>query len=474
MSNRNPEILAEKARLAMANRDLENWRRWGPYLSERQWGTVREDYSAHGTAWDYFPHDHARSRAYRWGEDGIAGLSDDQSRLCLALAFWNGRDPILKERLFGLTNDEGNHGEDVKELYYYLDATPTHSYLKMLYKYPQREFPYARLVEENRRRGRDHTEFELLDTGIFDDDRYFDVVIEYAKASPEDILLLLTAHNRGPAEATLHILPQLWFRNTWSWDEGSKKPRLGLSPHGAIEAHDQPRPVYRLHADASAQALFCENETNSRRLSGLDAPGPFKDGFHEFVVRGDNSALAVDPIGTKSAFHYVLAVPGGSFRQARLRLTTDDRTTAFADFERIVADRRRETDEFYAELQADLIDPDARLVQRQALAGMIWSKQFYHFDVPKWLNGDAAMPVPPPGGSMAVIMSGRTSTTPTCSRCRTSGSSPGMPHGTWRFIASRWPSSTPSSPSRNWCCSRANGTCTPMVNYPRMNGHSAM
>lgn len=395
MSNCNSNVSAEKARLAMANRGEEDWRRWGPYLSERQWGTVREDYSADGKAWHSFPHDHARSRAYRWGEDGIAGLSDNQSRLCLALALWNGRDPILKERLFGLTNGEGNHGEDVKELYYYLDATPTHSYLKMLYKYPQREFPYARLVEENRRRGRDEPEFELLDTGIFDDDHYFDVFVEYAKAAPDDMLMLMTVHNRGPAEASIHVLPQLWFRNRWSWNKDSKKPRLQVTGDGAIEARDEPRPVYRLYADHSPRVLFCENETNARRLFGLDAPGPYKDAFHEFIVRADRSALAVELTGTKAAFHHVLVVPGGAFRQVRLRLTTDETTKPFADFEQIVSMRRGEADEFYAELQVDIVDPDARLVQRQALAGMIWSKQFYHYDVPQWLNGDAAQPAPP-------------------------------------------------------------------------------
>jgi len=396
MVNISPNATAENARLERANRGEENWRRWGPYLSERQWGTVREDYSVQGAAWDYLPHDHARSRAYRWGEDGIAGFSDDQSRLCLALALWNGRDPILKERLFGLTNGEGNHGEDVKELYYYLDATPTHSYMKMLYKYPQGEFPYTRLVEENRRRGRDQPEFELLHTGIFDDDCYFDVFVEYAKASPNDILVLVTVHNRGPAEAALHVLPQLWFRNTWSWNKDSKKPNLTLTPDGAIEARNESQPVYCLYAEHSPAALFCENETNTRRLFGLDARGPFKDAFHEFVVHGDRSVLAGKPIGTKAAFHQVLAVLGGFSRQVRLRLTTEEAARPFADFDQVFASRRREADDFYAELQAEVVDPDARLVQRQALAGMIWSKQFYYYDIPQWLDGDPAQPVPPP------------------------------------------------------------------------------
>ena len=277
-----------------------------------------------------------RSRAYRWSEDGIAGISDDQSRLCLALALWNGRDPILKERLFGLTNGEGNHGEDVKELYYYLDATPTHSYLKMLYKYPQAEFPYTRLVEESRRRGQDQPEFELLDTGIFDDDRYFDVFVEYAKASAEDILMLVTVHNRGPEEASLHLLPQLWFRNTWSWTKNSMKPSLKLTLDGAIEARSKTQTIHCLYAELSPTALFCENETNMRRLFGFDVPGPFKDGFHEFVVHGDQSAVASEPIGTKAAFHYVLAVPSESSRQVRLRLTTDETAEPFADFDQII------------------------------------------------------------------------------------------------------------------------------------------
>ncbi|MGH8248873.1 MAG: MGH1-like glycoside hydrolase domain-containing protein, partial [Gammaproteobacteria bacterium] len=259
---------AESRRLAAANSGKENWRLWGPYLSERQWGTVREDYSPHGNAWEYLPHDHARSRAYRWGEDGLAGISDDAQQLFLSLALWNGKDPILKERLFGLTNSEGNHSEDVKELYYYLDATPTHSYLKMLYKYPQREFPYAWLVEENRRRGKDQPEFELLDTGVFEDDRYFDVFVEYAKAGPDDILMLITVHNRGPETATIHLLPQLWFRNTWSWKSGAAKPELTATDGGAIAAKHPELGSCQLHCEGRPELLFCDNETNVRRLYG--------------------------------------------------------------------------------------------------------------------------------------------------------------------------------------------------------------
>ncbi len=396
MSSSAAKPTAEKARLERSNRDEEKWRRWGPHLSERQWGTVREDYSVDGNAWNYLSHDHARSRAYRWGEDGISGISDDQLRLCLAVVLWNGRDPILKERLFGLTNREGSHGEDVKELYYYLDATPTHSYLKMLYKYPQEEFPYNRLVEENRLRGRDQREFELLDTGIFDDDHYFDVFVEYAKASPDDILMHVTVHNRGPDEAVLHLLPQLWYRNTWSWSRDSKKPSLNLTRAGVIEAKSESRAVRRLYAEHSPPALFCENETNVRRLFGVDGPGPFKDGFHEFLVHGDRSAVARQPLGTKAAFHHSLVIPGGSGRQVRLRLTNEDAALPFAEFDQIFDSRRREADEFYAELQHEIADPDARLVQRQALAGMIWSKQFYYYDIPQWLDGDPAQPAPPP------------------------------------------------------------------------------
>src|SRR5437667_1797547 len=273
----------EKQRLTEANAGQKNWRLWGPYLSERQWGTVREDYSPHGNAWEYLPHDHARSRAYRWGEDGIAGISDHQQRLCLSLALWNGKDPILKERLFGLTNSEGNHGEDVKEVYYYLDATPTHSYLRMLYKYPQRPFPYAELVEENRRRDRQAPEFELLDTGVFEEDRYFDVFVEYAKAAPDDILMRVTAHNRGPDPAALHLLPQVWFRNTWSWKEGSPRPVLRDS--GGVLALGHPTlGEYFAHVDGSPELLFCDNETNTRRLFGQDARGHFKDSFHDYLV----------------------------------------------------------------------------------------------------------------------------------------------------------------------------------------------
>ena len=405
--------IAEQQRLNESKTGQQDWKRWGPYLSERQWGTVREDYSPHGNAWEYLPHDHARSRAYRWGEDGLAGVSDDSQRLCLSLVLWNGKDPILKERIFGLTNSEGNHGEDAKELYYYLDATPTHSYLKMLYKYPQREFPYAQLVEENRGRSKDQSEFELLDTGIFDDDRYFDVFVEYAKAGPDDLLMLVTVHNRGPETATIHLLPQLWFRNAWSWKNGATKPELTATNDGAIVAKHPELGSYQLYCEGRPKLLFCDNETNSRRLYGQgDAKGHFKDAFHDYIIAGNKAAVNPQQTGTKAAAHFELAVPAGSAASVRLRLARSSgresaqtssiqsrltsAATGFSDFDAVLAQRRREADEFYAELQKDIIDPDARLVQRQAFAGMIWSKQFFYYDVPEWIKGDANQP-PPPG-----------------------------------------------------------------------------
>jgi hypothetical protein len=411
MKSKKPKT-SEDQRLAEANLGKEGWRQWGPYLSERQWGTVREDYSAHGNAWEYFPHDHARSRAYRWGEDGLAGISDDQQRLCLGLALWNGRDPILKERLFGLTNSEGNHGEDVKELYYYLDATPTHSYLKMLYKYPQREFPYTRLVEENRKRGKDQPEFELLDTEVFEDDRYFDVFVEYAKASPVDILMLVTVHNRGAEAASLTVVPQLWFRNTWSWKPNSPKPEVRAMGEGLIKASHSELGDFWLHCEKSGELLFCDNETNVRRLFGNDAAkGYFKDAINDYIVSKNKEAVNPGQRGTKAAAIYRLKISSGGTATVRLRLSVagaaenqieaqglnvnGSQSGAFADFESVFAARRREADEFYGALQKDIAGTDARNVQRQALAGMIWSKQFFHYDVPQWLNGDAGQFLPP-------------------------------------------------------------------------------
>ena len=388
---------AEKQRLAEDLSGQQRWKLFGPYLAERQWGTVREDYSPGGDAWGYFPHDHARSRAYRWGEDGIAGISDDKQNLCLALALWNGKDPMLKERLFGLTNPEGNHGEDVKELYYYLDATPTHSYLKMLYKYPQREFPYAQLVEESHRRGREQPEFELLDTGTFDDDRYFDVFVEYAKAGPEDILMRVTAHNRGPEAATLHVLPQLWFRNTWSWKTNSTKPNLSPGNGGAVVAKHAELGNYNLYCDGKPDLLFCDNETNVRRLYGqTEVVGYFKDAFDEYIVNGNQFAVNPAHTGTKAGVLYKLTIPAGGSKQICVRLAKTTIGQPFRDVDSTFARRLRETDDFYAEFQHDILDADARNVQRQALAGMIWSKQYYDYDIPKWLKGDPAQPPPPP------------------------------------------------------------------------------
>jgi hypothetical protein len=375
--------------------DADAWKRWGPYLSERQWGTVREDYSPNGTAWDYFPHDHARSRAYRWGEDGIAGFSDHRARLCVALALWNERDPILKERLFGLTNSEGNHGEDVKEVYYYLDATPTHSYLRMLYKYPQREYPYAVLVTENRRRGIGHPEFELIDTGVFDDGRYFDVFVEYAQAAPGEILMRVTACNRGPEAAALHLLPTLWFRNTWDWAPGVVRPTLRSPQRNVVVVEHERLGKLRWHAEGDAELLFTENETNIARLYGIDQHGFYKDAFHDYVVGGRHDAVNQAQVGTKAAAHYRFVVPAGGAVSTRLRLTGTAPDDAFADFDHLMDTRRTEADEFHAHLQHDVHDADARLVQRQAFAGMIWSKQYYSLDMPLWLNGDPAQPRPP-------------------------------------------------------------------------------
>ncbi len=386
---------AEGRRLLAAARG-EGWRRWGPYLSERQWGTVREDYSPGGTAWDSFPHDHARSRAYRWGEDGIAGFSDERQRWCLSLALWNGRDAILKERLFGLTNGEGNHGEDVKEAYHYLDGTPTHSYMRMLYRYPQRAFPYATLVAENRRRGVAAAEFELHDTDAFEGDRFFDVTVEYAKASPDDILMQVSVRNRGPEAASLHLLPQLCARNTWSWRAGAARPLLSLHGGGVLATHRELGGM-TFEAEGGGTWLFCENETNVRRLYGTDRAGPFKDGINDCVVGGDPGAVSALGRGTKCAFHLRFDLPPGGEAAARLRFRpADGEGPAFALFDDVLAARRREACEFYGALQAGVPDPEERTVQRQALAGLLWSKQLYLFDVRRWMNGDPAQPAPPP------------------------------------------------------------------------------
>jgi hypothetical protein len=386
-----------------------NWKRWGPYLSERAWGTVREDYSPDGTFWDYFPHDHARSRAYRWNEDGLAGISDEEQRLCFALALWNGQDAILKERLFGLTNPEGNHGEDVKEYYYYLDSTPTHAYMQMLYKYPQRAFPYADLVETNRQRGRQASEYELFDTGIFDENRYFDVFVEYAKADAEDLLIRITAQNRGPEAAELFILPTLWFRNTWSWgSEHDKMPRPALKEIPSenavrwLEVHHATLGRYLLASEGADVLLFTENETNTERLFGSANVTPYaKDAFHEYLVHDRKEAVNPGGIGTKAAAVYRRQVEAGKSVSVRLRLMKQKqaeatREPAFKSFDEIFAKRQSEADDFYADLQPSSLSEDERNVQRQAFAGMLWSKQFYHYNVAEWLRGDPAQPAPPP------------------------------------------------------------------------------
>jgi hypothetical protein len=392
-------MTAEGIRLDETRERTQHWRRWGPYLADRQWGTVREDYSAHGTAWDYLPHDHARSRAYRWGEDGILGISDNHQRLCFALALWNGRDPILKERYFGLTGSEGNHGEDVKEYYFYLDNTPTHSYMRGLYKYPQAEFPYAQLVEENRRRGRRELEFELLDTGVFDQGRYFDVAVEYAKAGTEDILIRITATNRGPDEATLHLLPTLWFRNTWSWDRGAKRPRLSRAGEATVlaECPDMTGP-HRLDCGGAPELLFTENDTHAERLYGTtSASAHVKDAFHEYVINGHREVVNPAGEGTKAAAYYRLRLGPGASAVVRLRLSrTSGDPEPFESFDRVFESRRREADEFYGTVIPDRLCDDAKAVMRQALAGMLWSKQWYHFDVRRWLQGDPTQPAPPP------------------------------------------------------------------------------
>ena len=393
----------EQQRLVEDARREKDWKRWGPYLSERQWGTVREDYSEHGECWDYFPHDHARSRVYRWGEDGLFGITDRQCRLCLSLALWNGKDPILKERLFGLTGPQGNHGEDVKECYYYLDSTPSHSYLKALYKYPQAAFPYHRLLEENQRRGKSDPEYELIDTGIFDQNRYFDVTIEGAKRSPNDLLIRYTVVNRGPEAAEIHLLPTLWFRNTWSWGrtgEGYwKKPLLERRSPGVVRAVQESLGSFQLHADGAPELYFTENETNFARLyNGRNAQPYVKDAFHQRVVHGREEAVNPKAQGTRCAAHYQAKIPPGGSATFRLRFFAvgEAPTQVFGPaFDQTFAQRIAEADEFYGDRLENNTDQEA-LIQRQAYAGLLWSKQFYGYSVTDWLDGDPAYPAPPP------------------------------------------------------------------------------
>lgn len=409
----------EQLRMDENRSGARSWQAWGPYLSNRQWGTVREDYSADGNAWNYFPFWHAHRRAYRWGEDGLAGVSDDGQRLCLALALWNGRDPILKERLYGLANEEGNHGEDVKELYYHLDATPSHSYLKFLYKYPQAAFPYQRLIDESKKRGRHDAEFEVIDTGVFDEDRYFDIEVEYAKATPTDLLMRITAHNRGPEPAELHVLPHVWFRNTWNWTAGAERPIVVWTAPGQVRVEHPDLPPYHFHLDGGPEFLFCENETNAPALFGsLADGGTFKDGINDRVVGGKVEAVNPVRAGTKAAGWYRLLVPAGGSVTVRGRLESQSlgvvavgagargkRTHTiravppldhpFVDFDATFADREKEADEFYDALHGEALDPDARRVQRQAFAGLVWNKQYYELEVYRWRKGDPAQPAPP-------------------------------------------------------------------------------
>ena len=393
MAKSKSKLTAEDLRLEESRTRKAHWKRWGPYVSERAWGTVREDYSTYGTAWDYLPHDHARSRAYRWNEDGLAGICDRRQKICFALALWNGNDPIIKERLFGLTGSEGNHGEDVKEYYYYLDSTPTHSYMKYLYKYPQRQYPYGQLVEENRRRGKLAPEFELIDTGVFDDDRYFDVVIEYAKADVEDILIKITATNHGPETAQLQLLPTVWFRNTWSWDREVTKPKLQKVGQ-SIELNEPELGRRWLHFLGEPELLFTENETNTQRLFGAPNVSPYvKDGINEYIVHGNREAVNPNAEGTKAAGNYIFNIAPAEAATIRLRLTTAQQPKG--DFDKLFEQRVREADEFYSKVIPAELSDDARLVMRQALGGMLWSKQFYHYVVEDWLEGDPATPKPP-------------------------------------------------------------------------------
>src|SRR5258706_6092839 len=398
----------ETARLQEARATNAPWRKWGPYLSERQWGTVREDYSRDGNAWDYFTHDQARSRAYHWGEDGLAGISDEKQLLCFSVGLWNGKDPILKERLFGLTNSESNHGEDVKEYYFYLDSTPTHSYMKYLYKYPQAAFPYDDLIATSRRRNRGDMEYELLDTGVFNSDRYFDVFVEYAKQTPEDILVQISVCNRGPAPADLHVLPTLWFRNTWAWWPDTPKPSLkqvtGKNGSPAVVASHAQLGERYLYCEEGAALLFTENETNNERTFGTRNATPYvKDGINDFVVNGKRDAVNPERTGTKAAAQYRITVGAGETATIRLRLSDLAPAAmgdAFNGFTHIMEGRKREADEFYPGITPDRVGKDEALVMRQALAGMLWSKQYFGFDVNKWLTEHGVDPMRPGGRQM--------------------------------------------------------------------------
>jgi hypothetical protein len=392
-------MLAENARLLEIKKGNSLWRKWGPYLTDRQWGTVREDYSANGDAWDYVSHDAARSKAYRWGEEGIGGICDDKQTICFALSFWNGKDSILKERYFGLTGKEGNHGEDVKEYFYYLENIPTHSYMKMLYKYPQTEFPYSQLLQENQKRGKLDPEFELIDTGIFNEDKYFDVFIEYSKAGTEDILIKLTVCNRANENAVLNVVPQIWFRNTWSWGYDDYKPGISTGNKNYLLLSHQNIGNYSLFYEENPELLFCDNDTNIKKLYNVDSESLFKDGINDFIVNGKKEAVN-NTAGTKAGINYKITLPALGSKVIRLRLKANsdksELINPFEDFDSIFNLRTKETDEFYEELEFQIKSQDEKNVQRQALAGMLWCKQFYYYDVRHWLKGDPSQPSPPP------------------------------------------------------------------------------
>jgi Mannosylglycerate hydrolase MGH1-like glycoside hydrolase domain/Glycosyl hydrolase family 63 C-terminal domain len=382
----------EKARL----KGEKNWKKWGPYLTLRQWGTVREDYSPNGDAWLYSTHDMARSKAYRWGEEGIAGICDENQLICFALSFWNTKDPILKERFFGLTNQEGNHGEDVKEYYYYLDNTPTHSYMKMLYKYPQQEFPYSQLLSENKKRSKKETEYELIDTGIFDEDKYFDIFVEYAKADVEDIMIKITIFNRSSDTSPLFVIPQTWFRNTWAWGYDNYKPTMFTESKNLIEIEHRNFDKLFIYFDGNAETFFCDNETNIKRLYNVsDSEGFYKDGINDFIVNRTQEAINQSKDGTKAAILYKLNIPPKNPQTIKLRLTSKKSKTPLKDFDNIFNERIAEANEFYNGLDNNIKNKELKLIKRQAFAGLLWNKQFYYYNIPQWLDGDPAMPSPP-------------------------------------------------------------------------------
>jgi hypothetical protein len=446
----------EQQRLEAHRLQQANWKNWGPYLSERAWGTVREDYSVDGDAWQHFPHEHARARAYRWNEDGIGGISDRNQYLCCALALWNGKDTILKERMFGVSGPEGNHGEDVKEYYFYLDNLPTHSYMKMLYKYPQNRFPYEQIIAESAKRGTDDFEYELLDTGTFDKDEYFDVFIEYAKAGENDILADITIFNRSSKPSECHILPTIWFRNTWSWGYADgpmgdvpDRPLLHLRDSRSIEAVHATLGRYFLFADTDAEIVFTENDTNTQLLYGRPNSTPFvKDAFHRFLIDNEHEAVNPQKKGTKAAFIHRLNLGPGESKSVRLRLTSEHIDRPFEQFEQIFLERKNEADEFYASIQRPDLGQEEKMIQRQAFAGLLWSKQLYYYDVEHWSK------VMPPShsplkGSICAITAGSILSTLTLFPCQTSGNTLGMPLGTWLFTPSLWCSSIPISPKGN-------------------------